>query len=47
MKQQEFDRKRTDEAWKKLYKRLEEDALLHTKPARPMGGPPFYWSWWH
>ena len=35
MKQQEFDRKRTDEAWKKLYKRLEEDALLHTKPARP------------
>ena len=38
MKQQEFDRKRTDEAWKKLYKRLEEDALLHTKPARPI-----YW----
>ena len=38
MKQQEFDRKRTDEAWKKLYKRLEEDELLHTKPARPI-----YW----
>lgn len=35
MKQQEFDKRRTDEAWKKLYKRLEEDELLHTKPARP------------
>lgn len=35
MKQQEFDNKRTDKAWKKLYKRLEEDALLPTKPARP------------
>lgn len=34
MKQQEFDRNRTDEAWKKLYKRLEKDELLHTKPAR-------------
>lgn len=34
MKQQEFDRNRTDDAWKKLYKRLEEDELLQTKPAR-------------
>lgn len=33
MKQQEFDRNRTDEAWKKLYKRLKEDELLQTKPA--------------
>ena len=38
MKQQEFDKNRTDNAWKKLYKRLEEDELLHTKPARPI-----YW----
>ena len=28
------NRNRTDRAWKKLYQRLEEDALLHTKPAR-------------
>lgn len=34
MKQQKNDRNRTDEAWKKLYKRLEEDALLNTKPAK-------------